>query len=100
MHPLQLIAVGVNLSRLCLLAGVYFASASVDNVYVSTSLEVFAVFKLFLTLLVIVETLLCLTYVTVLVSPPESKTSTRAVVATVLAAASVGGWAALASSPL
>lgn len=95
MDPTQLFALVLSISRLLLLVGVYFGSARVNDRFVSTELEDMMVFRLFLTLIVILEALVCVAYIFAMASRPW-----RVVLASVLCALSVGGWVALASTEM
>jgi hypothetical protein len=98
MHHVQIFATVINISRLCLIAGVFFGSASADHSYVSTKMEMLTPFKICLSALVFTEILICMSYITVLSMPPVQ--NMHALLASVLACFALGGWTALASVSL
>ncbi len=91
-------AVVISISRLLLLAGVYFGSARVDDSFVSTSLDNLLAFKIVLTQLVILETLFCGAYLTFLQQVAPGSLHVALVILCVSTV--LGGWTTLASNRL
>jgi len=92
MDPFQIFALGVTLSHLALLAGVFFGSSLRTHAYVSTEVHSMAFFRTFLTLMVLSEAVFCGTYIYI-----QSGSPSRVSSGVVFVCLSVVGWILVAS---
>ena len=92
---MQAFAVLVTGTELVLLVVVFFTKARATDAFISLQLQTFNEFRILLTIFVIATTLLCLVYVYV-----RARTWPAPAAAAAAGLASLGGWAALASSDM
>jgi hypothetical protein len=92
--PLQIVAVATAVGHLALLAGVFFSSAIQTRAYVSTEIHSALFFKVLLTLVVLTEGVVSMTYICVI---QHALGETLGLLASLLVLAATAGWAILAT---
>lgn len=92
MDPFQIFALGVTLSHLALLAGVFFGSSLRTHAYVSTEVHSMVFFRTFLTLMVFTEAVFCGSYIYI-----QSGSAFRVSSGVVFVGLSIIGWILVAS---
>lgn len=95
--PLQITAVVTTVAHLGLLAGVFFSSAIHTSAFVSTEIHSALFFKVLLTIAVLTEAVISMTYICLI---QQAVGEIVGLVASLLVLAATAGWALLATYPV